>query len=356
VRESLPDSWESYERSLRAPQPVARLSTIDVTVVMPTYNGRKFLRPALESVARQTYRPFETIVVDDGSTDGSAELAEEMGARVIRLGRSGVCEARNRGVREATTRWIAFLDQDDLWLPNKLERQWCALMAHPDVVMVATDAAKVGPDSRLLLESFLHVDFMKYREMTPTSRINKVDYFADAAEELKHAGWFLLPSAVLASRDALLKVGIFDERVRLNEDVSCFLRVAMRGGMLVVDEPLTGWRIHSTNTHNNHLGMMRGRLSLTKIALNEHESHPEWFVHLLRREYAGLLAQLGRAEMSANNMGAARAVIINAMREGASKPRMALLWLATFMGARNVDALAALVRAHRISRGNAPAA
>jgi len=96
-----------------------------ISVVMPCYNGAKFLRETLDSVRAQTYQAVETIIVDDGSTDESAAIAESYGppVRVIRQPNQGESVARNRGMQEAKGEWIAFLDADDSWLPSKLEEQ-----------------------------------------------------------------------------------------------------------------------------------------------------------------------------------------------------------------------------------------
>src|SRR5262245_7589054 len=112
---------------------------LPISVVIPTYNAAAFLAEALESVRAQTRVPAEVIVVDNGSTDASAELAEAAGARVLRLERPGVSRARNAGIRAATQQWIAFLDADDLWQPDKLAAQWQAVAGCPEAGIVITD-------------------------------------------------------------------------------------------------------------------------------------------------------------------------------------------------------------------------
>src|SRR4051812_13046945 len=96
-----------------------------ISVVIPCYNGALYLRETLESALAQNYAPLEILVVDDGSEDDSAAIAESCGApvRVIRQPNQGESVARNRGIDEARGDWVAFLDADDLWEPEKLERQ-----------------------------------------------------------------------------------------------------------------------------------------------------------------------------------------------------------------------------------------
>src|SRR5262244_3231712 len=93
---------------------------LPISVVIPAYNAAAFIAEALESVRAQTRAAAEVIVVDNGSTDASPRLAEAAGACVLRLERPGVSRARNVGIRAATQPWIAFLDADDLWQPDKL--------------------------------------------------------------------------------------------------------------------------------------------------------------------------------------------------------------------------------------------
>ena len=95
----------------------------EVAVVIPSYNSRQFIEDTIASVRAQTLVPDEIVVVDDGSTDGTAELVEGLGVQCIRKQNGGPASARNQGVKETTAPLVAFLDADDLFLPDKLERQ-----------------------------------------------------------------------------------------------------------------------------------------------------------------------------------------------------------------------------------------
>jgi hypothetical protein len=121
-------------------------SSPTISVVIPCYNGTKFLRETLDSVLAQTLPALEVIVVDDGSTDGSAGIADSYGppVRVIRQPNQGESVARNRGIEEAKGEWVAFLDADDLWLPDKLAEQ-AKLMA-PHVAAICSGAIARYPD------------------------------------------------------------------------------------------------------------------------------------------------------------------------------------------------------------------
>jgi glycosyltransferase involved in cell wall biosynthesis len=128
---------------------------MNVSVVVPVRDGERLLGAALESIAAQTRPPEEVVVVDDGSKDGSAALAAAHGARVERQAPAGQAAARNRGIALARGDTIAFLDADDLWPPDALERQAAALAARPEADLVfgrvrelredGGDAPSLGP-------------------------------------------------------------------------------------------------------------------------------------------------------------------------------------------------------------------
>jgi len=127
-----------------------------VSVVIPVYNGERFLRESLESVVAQTFQDYEIVCVDDGSTDGSCALLKQYGARVrvIQQANAGQSAARNVGVRQATGGFVAFLDQDDRWYPSKLAQQVTVLSAEPDVAMVHCnyDRMDTSLQSRILID------------------------------------------------------------------------------------------------------------------------------------------------------------------------------------------------------------
>jgi glycosyltransferase involved in cell wall biosynthesis len=109
-----------------------------VSVVIPVYNGERYLRQAVESVLEQTHRPLEIIIVDDGSTDGTAAVAAQFGdaIRYVLQTNGGAASARNHGAELATGNYLAFLDADDLWVPTKLSRQLQMLEENPDIQLV----------------------------------------------------------------------------------------------------------------------------------------------------------------------------------------------------------------------------
>jgi glycosyltransferase involved in cell wall biosynthesis len=192
-----------------------------VSVIIPTYNRADLVRQAVASVAAQTYRDFEIVVVDDGGTDGTYEvLSANRELRVRRHpSRRGVSAARNTGIAAARGEWLAFLDSDDLWLPDKLARQMLWLEGQPELRLCQTDETWVRRGVR----------------------VNK------PAGHRKVAGQIFLPSlsrcmispsAVMLHRRLLQDHGVFDATLPAAEDYDLWLRLTWRYEVGLVNEPL----------------------------------------------------------------------------------------------------------------------
>lgn len=198
-----------------------------VSVVIPCYNGAAFLAETLRSVLGQTYAPLEVIVIDDGSTDNSATIAAGFGppVRVVRQENRGESAARNRGIALARGDWVALLDADDLWEPEKLELQVHALRDAPgDVVCVYTDFYHYLNGRRLPSEQ------PPEHHAAPDARVRML------------IDWCINTSTVLLRRDVFGEVR-FPEAVRHGEDAMFFALLRERGSFLRVARPLTGYRI-----------------------------------------------------------------------------------------------------------------
>ncbi|HWP47775.1 MAG TPA: glycosyltransferase family A protein [Candidatus Limnocylindrales bacterium] len=199
-----------------------------VSVVVPIYNSARYLGEAIESVLAQTYRPIEIIVVDDGSTDESARVAQWYPVRYYRQPHSGPGAARNRGIMEAHGEFLAFLDADDVWMPEKLEVQVGYLIEHPDVQYTTTR-----------IEFFLEPGCP-----FPATLLR---------QEILEGDWSVrLIQTLVARRQVFNHVGIFDPQMSTAEDVDWFARANDLGTpMAVIDRVLLLKRIHDRNTSVN---------------------------------------------------------------------------------------------------------
>ena len=199
-----------------------------VSVIVVTYNRANFIKAALDSIKRQTFRDYEIIVVDDGSTDNTKEIVEQYAeVRYIYQENSGISKARNTAVKAARGKWIATLDSDDLWKEEKLQKQVEYIRVHPGCRIVFT-----------AFSNFTDIpeDELDERQKDLLQVINK---------------WYL-PSALI---DATLfdEIGLYDEAKSGVEDIDWGFRLKFSGVNIehCVDETLYLRRVHNSNISNS---------------------------------------------------------------------------------------------------------
>jgi glycosyltransferase involved in cell wall biosynthesis len=197
-----------------------------VSCIVPAYNAERYLREALDSIFAQTYRPIEVIVVDDGSTDRTAAIVAEYGQPVVYLHQpnAGHGAARNRGVEVAHGEYLAFLDADDLWHPEKLTRQVARFEVRPELDMCVTHAQNFwAPD---LAEEAARFEGSNYAGPLPG---------------------YVFPT-LMVRRAFFDRVGPLDVTLRLGDDNDWFLRAYDHGATVeLLPEILFKRRIHGSN-------------------------------------------------------------------------------------------------------------
>ncbi len=240
-----------------------------VAVVIPAFNAERYLGDALRSLRDQSLQPDEVVVVDDGSTDRTAAIAQQAGATVIRQQQRGPGAARNRGVEATTAPLIAFLDADDWFAPRKLEAQARAMQS-PDTPAVCCDAFVVDGDA---------VGPAKNRDRAVPEWID-FDTLFD--------GNPVICSTLLARREELLTAGGFDEDPALvaTEDYDLWLRLAARAPIRYLAEPLAYYRRHGQGLSANTRFLRGGDRILDKWQ-DERGSDDE-FARRIRRRRAGV--------------------------------------------------------------------
>jgi len=218
-----------------------------VSVIIPTYNRGWTIGEAVDSVLAQDYRDFELIVVDDGSTDNTPEVLDAYRGtiKVFRQKNKGVSAARNRGIAEASGRFIAFLDSDDLWLPQKLSRQVEFFNTTPDALICQTE--------EVWIRSGVRVN-PKKRHKKPSGIIF----------EPSLARCLVSPSAVMIRRSLLEVVGNFDETLPACEDYDLWLRISCRFPVYRIDTPLIIKRGGHEDQLSASFGLDRFRIKAIK--------------------------------------------------------------------------------------------
>lgn len=225
-----------------------------VSAIIPAFNGKAFVADAIESVLAQTCPVDEVVVVDDGSTDGTATIVEryaQAGVRCIRQDNRGLSEARNRGIIETNGELVAFLDCDDTWLPDKTAVQLEYLRAHPDIGMVSGHAWWWDP-------------------LTNRKWVERVGVpgRASLAHELMIRNCVGNASGVMLRRRLLEEIGLFDPAQIWAEDWELWMRVLSRSPIGFIDQPLIVYRTVGTSlTHQRRWDRVDGYFLLSRSAI-----------------------------------------------------------------------------------------
>ena len=197
-----------------------------ISCIVPVYNGERFLSEALDSILGQTYRKLEVIVVDDGSADGTESVAKRYGEKIryCRQPNAGAPAARDEGIRIAKGELVAFLDADDLWHPEKLERQQARFQARPELDLCFTHA-----------KHFWVGEMEEEEQRFQNHRLNQI-----------------LPAyltqALLVRRELFLTVGTFNTGARFADAMDWFLRAVHHGAVMeLLPEALLYRRMHQEN-------------------------------------------------------------------------------------------------------------
>jgi glycosyltransferase involved in cell wall biosynthesis len=235
-----------------------------VSVIIPAHNAERFLDATLQSVLAQTLRPFEVIVVNDGSDDRTAQVVAELGApgiRCITQPKSGVSAARNRGLDEARGEFIAFLDADDLWRPDMLTRHTSLLLSRQDAVFSFSDFQRFDHETGAIMGT----QFAFYRELDTVAleplRSDEWLINRNAFVELVRFGEFPAFTQAMLFRRSLIDDLRFDETLSICEDAHFVLRAALRGAVGVIGATLVNVRRHGNNATSDRSGMALDKLN-----------------------------------------------------------------------------------------------
>lgn len=200
-----------------------------ISIIIPVYNGEKYIEEAIGSIGNQTFSDYEIIVVDDGSTDKTADCVKKYPEiKYIYQENKGPASARNMGVRKASGKYLAFMDADDVWEKDKLSVQLDYMEQHSDTGYSFTKHKLFLSENMEEMPSWIRKD---YEEKETTAYI---------------------PSSLMIKKEIFLKVGYFDESFHLAEDSDWFMRARdLRISMAVIDKKLLLKRIHSDNLSKN---------------------------------------------------------------------------------------------------------
>lgn len=232
---------------------------ITVDVVIPVYNGEKFILDAISSIASQTFPASKIIIIDDGSTDSTPELIEEFVSKNLsqnilyhRKENGGLSSARNAGIKLSSSNYLAFLDADDIWLPTKLERQISRLLYSVN----PSDLGVVYCDFTLINEMGALINCPAYSNIIKSVKGHVYEKLL-LGNYVSGSG-----SAVLVRRDCFEKCGFFDELLPSCEDWDMWLRISRHFSFTYVDEKLVKIRRHDNGMQKDNLKMILGHTLL----------------------------------------------------------------------------------------------
>jgi len=225
----------------------------NVSVIIPTYKRANLVSQAIESVLAQTYTDYEIIVINDGSPDNTKEVLDEFEDKIttIHQENQGVASARNAGIRAAQGRYIAFLDDDDLWLPNKLEKQIPYLESDPNIALVYSDMFCFD-------EQGVFPDTWAKTNPTPPVVQPWILFVRD----------FIPTPSVVVRRECLNEVGWFDGTVIPCEDYDMWLRIIEKWSVIGLKEPLVNYRRSPDSLQKN-----QERLLISWLRVKEKAFH-----------------------------------------------------------------------------------
>jgi|SRR5581483_12375434 len=316
------------------------------SIILPTYNRAYCLTKTLDSILAQPYRPFEVIVLDDGSTDGTAGLITGRYGSDDRVQyhytpNSGVSAARNSAMALARGEVLVFADSDDLWKPERLPLQMAAFERFPDVELVWTDVTAVDASGTVLHERYTRICYPAWHEQPMQTLFQHSEpigsgarvYVGNIFATMLKGTLINMPSVAVRSR-VIARVGQFDSTMATGEDYDFSLRVCQLGKVAFIDIPtvlyrtgaadqLTRESLHADQARNWFRSFERFRAA-NLVA-------PELPPLELRRILAGKYRWLGYSELAAGNRGKARAALWQGAAHGGSSLRLWLTFLSTLL-------------------------
>jgi glycosyltransferase involved in cell wall biosynthesis len=263
-----------------------------ISVIIPTYNSDKFIGDTIRSVLHQTCTDYEIIVIDDGSTDSTKKIIENnfSQARYFYIPNQGVSKARNYGIRRARGEFIAFLDADDLWLPEKLEKQLEVFKNDPELMLVFTENLDFDTDG------FRKTVYLKKERLMKGDVVKNIFLYSNVTT-----------STVMVRKQVFQETGDFDESLKVAEDDNLWMRIALKFRIQLLDEVLVHYRWTENSLSRSADNLLDGVLK--NIELIE-DRYPDLKRRLgrvvLRRKKSDIYSSYGYYLFSSGNYSMSR--------------------------------------------------
>ena len=258
-----------------------------ISVIIPTYNRASYLAEAIDSVLEQTHPVDEIVVIDDGSTDDTRNIVNQYGyiVKYFRQGNRGPAAARNKGLKVATGDYISFIDDDDLWVPDKIESQldFFKKYSHIDILFGH------------------HANFSSPSDSIQPEILNQVvyEYFRDNFNNLTEAFKYLIVENIISTpsvmfkKQCLKRVAFFDVNLRCAEDYEYWLRFAYHCNMGFMDRVLVKRRIHNDNLIHDYLVRLNSHLKVLESLNSKYPDLPNSVQSEIKKSIKRTCFQLG---------------------------------------------------------------
>ena len=248
-----------------------------ITVVLPSYNSMRYIAETMETVLNQTYQDFEVLVVNDGSTDGTPNWVDQLSqrepkVRMVSQANQGLAGARCTGVINARGKYIAFIDDDDLWEPTKLEKQVNSLESNPQAGLCYTWTALADSNGKA------------------TGRVIASNAEGNVWQQMTEMNIVCCGSTPMIRRSCFDEVGLFDHQISPSDDWDMWWRIAAKYEFTVIKEPLIRYRQHPNNSSKKCDHM----LATSRILIERNFAQaPIELLHLRNRSYGCIYLYLG---------------------------------------------------------------
>ena len=299
---------------------------VTISAVIPAYNSADFIAAAIDSILKQTHPVTEIIVVDDGSVDNTEQIVQRFPdhVRYYKQANQGPSAARNQGIKMACGEWIAFLDADDQWTPEKIEKQLATLAQYPALQLIAGDMAEIDDSNELLTPSVL----AKHQLLQGFQALDGQPVAQALAALIRKN--FIPTGTVLVRRDVVLAAGLFNESIRFGEDLELWAKIAAQHAITCLPEILMLRRLHGNNATQ-----LTGRMltDLVKVMQSLRETIPAELTQqglnpdlLVANSYA----DLGYWYFTLNDYGKARSALRSSLQAAINR-RAALYLLSAYL-------------------------
>ena len=308
-----------------------------VSIIIPTYNRAKLLTEAVRSLQQQTYENIEIIIVDDCSTDDTAQAVEKLDdGRIIYVKHDvnkGGSEARNTGIKHATGDYIGFLDSDDQWQSDKLERQLAVFRENPDFGIVYT-GMKVYQGSYLV------------KEVIPK-------YQGDLLTKLIESNCIYTTSSILVKKEVLEEVGGFDSSLPSCQDWDFYLRLAQVSRFGFVEDSLVLYYLHpGDRISTNHEAVVNGHLQIYEAYKELAKAQGKDVFQKFSIKIAKTIFRIGMLSQDKATITLSRKILVEGLAKTESTSKNLMLYFSTFMNRKFL--LLLYKQFEKINTGNYP--